>query len=300
MRAVIPLLLLAGWTALGMAGCASRSGTQGAEAGNGGLPSFETASIKPDKLRKPLAAGQLLPGMPTAGVRLSGGDFTATTIVSAMIMDAYGQPTRWLNPNQVSGGPAWIWTDFYQINAKVSDSVFTGEWKKLSREQRMQQALLMLRSLLINRFKLRIRHETKVLPVLELVVAKNGPKFSEDKTAGQPCRLGPPGPGKQLGLSVESCGLSTFTGVLSLARPDLGGRMLLDKTGLHGRYSFKLYWEAEMPPEMPAKAGQANPGAAPSKSLETALQKQLGLKLVPAKAPVDVIVVEHIERPSEN
>ncbi len=287
--------------ALGMTGCVSRGGTQGAEATNGRLPSFETASIKPDKLQRPLVAGRLLPGMPMAGVRLSGGDFTATTIVSAMIMDAYGQPMRWLNPNQVLGGPAWIWTDFYQVNAKVNDSVFNGEWKKLPREQRLYQAMLMLRSLLINRFKLRVRHETKVLPVLELVVAKNGPKFSEDKTAaGQPCRIGPPGPGKMLGLSVESCDLSTFTGVLSLDRPDVGGRILLDKTGLHGRYSFKIYWTAKMPPEMPATAGQANNGAAPSESLATALQEQLGLKLVPAKAPVDVIVIEHIERPSAN
>ena len=107
-RAAAVAVALAIPLALGMAG-ASRGGTQSAEASNGRSPSFETTSIKPDKGYEPLAAGRLLPGMPLAGVRLSGGNFVATTIVTAMIMDAYGEGySRPLNPTQVLGGPAWI------------------------------------------------------------------------------------------------------------------------------------------------------------------------------------------------
>ncbi|MGC2417978.1 MAG: TIGR03435 family protein [Candidatus Acidiferrales bacterium] len=164
-RAAAVAVALAIPLALGMAG-ASRGGTQSAEASNGRSPSFETTSIKPDKGYEPLAAGRLLPGMPLAGVRLSGGNFVATTIVTAMIMDAYGEGySRPLNPTQVLGGPAWIRTDFYEINAKVNDSMVNGEWKNLPYDKRWDQAVLMLRSLLINRFKLRIERETKVLPV---------------------------------------------------------------------------------------------------------------------------------------
>lgn len=289
--------------ALGMTG-ASKAATRGAVASGRRLPSFETASIKPDKLQTPLLAGRLLPGMPLAGVNLRGGNLTATTIVAAMIMDAYGESSmRPLSPAQVLGGPAWIRTDFYEVNAKVSDSIVNGEWKKLSIPQQANETMLMFRSLLIDRFRLRVRHETKVLPVLELTLAKNGPRITEDKTDGQSCRM--TGIDTGLGLDVKSCDLSDFVGILSVTR-GARGRTLVDKTGLHGRYTFKLHWTPEMPPEMPkpASAGQLDQSAAPPESSDspflTALPEQLGLNLVPAEGPVDVIVIEHIERPIEN
>ncbi len=228
--------------------------------------------------------------MPLAGVRLSGGNFAATTIVTAMIMDAYGQYMRWLSANQVLGGPAWIRTDFYQINAKVKDSVANGQWKKLSFAQRWNEAMLMFRSLLINRFKLRVRHEKKVLPVYELVLARNGPKITEDKTDNRPCRMGDVGL-KGHGMNV-SCDFSKFVKTLSIL-PEFRGRVLVDKTGLQGRYSFKLHWTRHRyrPPGTPKPSGP---------SLFTALREQLGLKVVSGKSPVDVIVIEHIERPTPN
>jgi bla regulator protein blaR1 len=290
--------------ALGMTG-ASKAATHGAEASNGRLPRFETSSIKLDKLRRPLVAGRLLPGMPVSGVDLSGDNFSATTIVTAMIMDAYGQYMRWLNPTQVLEGPAWIRTDFYEINARVSNSIVNGRWKKLSTPQRWNEAMLMLRSLLINRFKLRVRHEKKVLPVFELVLTKNGPKIAEDKTTGRPCRMGGLGPGKGLGMDVKSCDFSWFVKFLSLY-PELRSRVLVDKTALHGRYSFKLHWTPEMPPgtPKPARGGQSNHKAAPSEPsgppLFTALREQLGLSVVSGKAPEDVLFIEHIERPTPN
>jgi len=298
-----PAVAIAIPLALGMTGFASKGGTQDAEAGNGRLPSFETASIKPDKWYEPLAAGRLLPGMPLAGVRLSGGNFIATTIVTAMIMDAYGQYARSLSPNQVLGGPAWIRTDFYEINAKVNDSTVNGEWKNLPYDKRWDQAMLMLRSLLVNRFKLRIKHETKVLPVYELVLAKNGPKITEDKTDDRPCRM--TGLDPEPGLDVKSCDFSNFLGLISID-PELRSRVLVDKTGLHGRYSFRFHWTPKRPPgmPMPATVGQSNHSAPPPESsgpsLFTALREQLGLTVQSTTAPVDIIVIEHIEKPTEN
>jgi bla regulator protein blaR1 len=289
--------------ALGMAG-PSRGGTQGAEASNGRLPSFETASIKPDTLQTPLVAGRLLPGMPLSAVNVNvdDGNFSATTIVMAMIMDAYGpmdgngSRPGFLSTEQVLGGPAWIRTDFYQVNAKVSDSIVNGEWKKLSIPQRLNEAMLMLRSLLIDRFKLHVKHETKVLPTFEVVVAKDGPKITEDedKTGNRPCRMtGIPGEGpRKRGFDVTSCHLSDFLGLIALL-PGARNRPLVDKTGLHGRYSFKLHWT----PRGPGMPKPAEPSDAP---FLVALREQLGLNIVSAKAPVDVIVIEHIERPTPN
>lgn len=301
--------------ALGMAG-PSKGGTRGAEASHGRLPSFETASIKPDELQTPLVVGRLLPGMPLAGVNLSGDNFTATTIVTAMIMDAYGERTGPLIPSQVLGGPAWISTDFYKINAKVNDSTVNGNGSSFPYDERWDQAMLMLRSLLINRFKLRVKHETKVLPVFELVLAKDGAKITEDKTGDRPCRI--TGLDPEPGLDMKSCDFSTFLGAISID-PVLKSRVLVDRTGLHGRYSFKFHWTAERAPAM-----QINPGAEPAESsgpfdntvrgalktqsdlstapfessLFTALREQLGLKVVSGKASVDVIVIEHIDRPT--
>ena len=295
--------------ALGMTG-ASRGGTQGAEASNGRWPSFETASIKLDKLHMQLEglegpAQTRLSPMPLAGFHLVGGNFSATSNVMALIADAYGQYARSLSPNQVLGGSAWIRTDFYFINAKVNDSIVNGEWKKLPYDKRWDQAMLMLRSLLINRFKLRVKHETKVLPVFDLALARNGPKIAEDKTADRSCRITGLGPGKGRGLDVKSCDFRNFTWLLS-GYPELWSRVLVDKTGLHGRYSFKLHWTPKMPPRMPkpARGGQRNQGAAPSEasgpSLFTALREQLGLTVQSTTAPVDTIVIQHIEQPSAN
>lgn len=163
--------------------------------------------------------------------------------------------------------------------------------------------MLMLRSLLINRFKLRIEHETKVLPVYELVSAKNGPKIAEDKTADQPCRM--TGLDPEPGIDVKSCDFSTFLGLISID-PELRSRVLVDKTGLDGRYSFKFHWTPKRPPgmPMPATVGQSNHSAASPEpsgpSLFTALREQLGLRLEASTAPVDTIVIEHIEKPTEN
>lgn len=287
---------------LGITGCASKGGTQGAGASNGRSPSFKTVSIK------------LNDANACCAVYLSKDRFVATDFAIDMIMFAYGAK-RPLKPAQVLGGPDWMKTEVFHIDAEPSKSLSDQVKEPLSAMGPALEAddaevpgpdvvKQAFRSLLINRFKLRVSHETTELPVYELVLAKNGPKVAKDETADRSCRITGIGPGKGRWLGVK-CDFGTFAGVLS-AIPELRSRVLVDKTGLHGRYSFKLHWKPEMPPgmPMPAMRSQGNRGAAPSEpsgpSLFTALQDQLGLKVVSGQAPIDVIVIEHVERPTPN
>ena len=302
--------------ALGITGCTSKGGTQSTEANNGQGPLFKTASIKLNNAR---GAVQIYTYYEH--------EFVATYSAMHMIMFAYGAE-RPLKPDQVLGGPDWIKTEVFDIEAKLPKSLW--DQVELPRHalgppphfppqigallegsqnptevRRTDTVKQIFRSLLQNRFKLRIRRETKELPVFGVVVAKNGPKIIEDKTDERPCQITPLGPGKGIGMNVKSCDFSTFTKALSMI-PELRGREVVDKTGLHGSYSFEFHWTPEMPPgmKMPARDGQGNQGAAPSESsgpsLFTALQEELGLRLEPSTAPVDTIVIEHIEQPTEN
>jgi uncharacterized protein (TIGR03435 family) len=288
--------------ALGLTGVA-KGGTQGAEASNGRYPWwFTTASIK-------------LNGAPAAEISAFGNEFVAIEPAIDMIMFAYGEQ-RPLKPAQVLGGPDWMKTEVFNIDAELpkslSDqikpplhSVGPGALLYPIDVRRTDAVQQVLRSLLINRFKLQIRHETKVLPAYELVLAKNGPKIAKDETADRSCRISDIGPGKGRRLNVKFCGFNTFVGALS-ASPELRSRVLVDKTGLYGRYSFELHWTPEVPTEMhmPTIGGQSNNSAAPPEpsgpSLFIALQDQLGLKVQSTTAPVDTIVIEHIENPTEN
>jgi uncharacterized protein (TIGR03435 family) len=261
-------------------GCAQKT-----QAGDVPLPSFEVASIKLNKSPLPLG-----------GRHLFGDRFNATARTIDLIKAAYGHRIP-LSPDQVLGGPDWIKSEVYDIDAKLDDSLVEGEWKKLSFDQQENQVMLMVRSLLADRFKLRVRHETKELPIYALVLAKNGPKFAEDSTHPEIGAVSARGRGK---LEVTSDTLSGFTFILSM-QPELGGGIVLDKTGLQGHYSFTFEWTPE---NLAARGGQSADSASSSvssgPSLFTALREQLGLRLESTKAPVDTIVIEHIERPTEN
>lgn len=287
--------------ALGTASCASKGGNHGAEASNGRYPWFTTPSIK---LNDDTAC--------CAFHTLSNDRFAAIEPAIDMIMFAYGEQ-RPLKPAQVLGGPDWMKTEVFNVDAELPKSLWD-QVKSLSGAGRgpfpvypgvgQTDALKQVfRSLLINRFKLRITHETKVLPVYELVLAKNGPKIAKDETADRSCRITGIGPGKGHWLDVK-CDFGTFASVLS-AIPELSSRVLVDKTGLHGGYSFKFHWTPKMPPGIPKPAGggQRNRSAAPSKpsgpSLLTALREQLGLKVQSTTAPVDTIAIQHIENPAK-
>jgi uncharacterized protein (TIGR03435 family) len=177
-----------------------------------------------------------------------------------------------LTDGQLSGGPDWFDSDRFDLEAKTG--------KPASVPQLRQ----MLQSTLADRFKLVVRHEVKVMPVYLLTVGKNGPKSKllELKPGETAPRLAPPPPGVVGNLVYRGNMQSFAETTLSLGDPSrLIGRPVLDKTGLKGEYLFAVPW-------------------AEGEDFMTAVEDQLGLKFESQKAPIDTVIVEHIEKPSEN
>jgi uncharacterized protein (TIGR03435 family) len=257
------------------------------------LPRFAVASIKRGldfTLEVPMGVG------PRPGGRLT----TTNSPLVFLIQKAYG-----VDPYQVVGGPAWISSEGYNIEAKPEANTD------------QKQMWLMLQTLLADRFKLKLHRETKELPIFALTATKGGPKLPEPK--GGPCSesmpppdvarrqpVAPPcGPGifsAGTGLTMEGINLpmAKFTGFLGR----LIGREVIDKTGFTRKFDLHLEFAfddaiAGPHPRRPVDSDQpADPAARPS--IMTALQEQLGLKLESTKGPVEVLVIDSVERPAEN
>jgi uncharacterized protein (TIGR03435 family) len=234
---------------------------------------FEVASVKPSASG---ASGMFTRYLPDGGVR-----FTGASLKNLVSM-AYG-----VRPFQVSG-PDWIDTEHFDVEARVvtSDATTPAHPPKVSSAQRKTGERL--RNLLADRFQLALHRETREQPMFELVVAKGGPKLHES-TEGK--NLIQKGIGTLKGQSV---GLRMLVINLSneLQHP------VTDKTELAGTYDFELKWTPIIP------AGQslgAPPPADPDRpEIFTAIQEQLGLRLEARKGPVEVLVIDHAERPSKN
>jgi uncharacterized protein (TIGR03435 family) len=235
-------------------------------------PQFEVATIKPSN---PETQGR--------GFRVRGREFsTINTTLSSLITFAYG-----LHPKQIVGAPAWIDTDKFDITAQPDEPGRPNDkqWKE------------MLQGLLADRFQLKFHHDKRELPVYALEVAKSGSKLT--KSQGDPNGL----PGmffRGLGaLPATNATMQDFAGLLQSAVLD---RPVVDQTGLTGRWDFTLNWTPDesqfvgMGIKVPAPSDK--PDAPPG--LFTAVQEQLGLKLDSIKAPVDVLAIDHVEKPSAN
>jgi uncharacterized protein (TIGR03435 family) len=262
------------------------------------LPSFEVASIKPNRS-----------GENRTNIMFPSGRFATTNAgIKRLIAFAYN-----VRDFQVSGGPSWADSEKYDIDAKVEDSL-AGSLEKLPIEQQADQIRLMVQSLLADRFKLRVSHTTKVLPVYALVIAKRGPKLKEAKPGDTypngikgPDGVARPGMMRMIGRS-DLTGQGVSMEILARQLAFLLGLTVLDQTGLKGNYDFALQWTPEQKTAVMFKGAEdGNPGPANAPpvdssgpSLFTAIQEQLGLKLESTKGPVDIIVIDHIERPSEN
>jgi len=159
----------------------------------------------------------------------------------------------------------------------------------------------MYQALLADRFKLRVRWETKEGPVYALVVAKGGAKFLNTKFPipdyAALGRTPPPSPPCPAGLFCMQGYLSMGLVAAWLSESRGVDRPVIDQTGLNGGYYIKIQW---MPRQHQTETDGAAPLGPSGPSIYDALQQQLGLKLVPAKGPVEYLVIEHIERPSEN
>jgi bla regulator protein BlaR1 len=231
---------------------------------------FEVASVK----RHPTEDS-------SGGIAPHPGRFDAIGVpLKLLIQIAYG-----LKDHQVLGGPGWIDSERYDVFAKAADGT------NPSRKE-MQP---MLQALLAERFGLKTHRETRELPAFGLLVAKGGPKLAQhhpkppgiagdehpfsDKGSGP---MVSEGHGVLMAQQTNMQGLAYALGVQS-------GREVIDRTGLGGDFDFTLKWNPEMAEQDPAAV-----------SLFTAIQEQLGLKLESTKAPVDVLVIDGVKRPSAN
>ena len=251
------------------------------------LPAFEVASVKPDKSGTQMVMFRFTPD----------GLNTTNSPLKMLIQQAYG-----VEENQVIGLPNGLGSERYDIEAKV-DSSDVAKLHELNPHQRMS----MLQPVLAERFQLKVHRETRELPVYELVLAKGGPKFHEAKP-GDTYPNGIKGPDGHSGpglvwiqdgqLTCQGVGMAELTRLLSQRL----GHNVLDKTGLTGKYDLAMQWPPpEDRPGAMFDAGEGGNAAAPSgPSIFTVIQEQLGLKLESHKAPVEVLVIDHVEAPSAN
>jgi uncharacterized protein (TIGR03435 family) len=236
-------------------------------------PEFEVASIKPGD-----------PGARGGYIQPSPGRFTSTNMpLIGLITFAYD-----VRPDQISGAPGWIDSQRYDILATSESPV--GDPHKLLDQQR-----LMLQKLLADRFQLRVRHETRERPVYTLTVDKNGPKMKENndlKSAPFPIIV-------ITGRGHAKAQIVSMSYIVQFLESQLG-RIVLDRTGLKGSYDFTLQWTPDPAFEPGLGAAPDAPPDASGPSIFTALRQQLGLGLESTKGPVEFIVVDRVEKPSEN
>jgi len=237
-------------------------------------PAFEVASIKPSD-----------PAHPEQIITLRGTEVITTNVtVHALINLGY-----WLHPKELTGGPAWTETEKFDMAGKPD----------APGQPNVDQMKVMIQKLLTDRFQLKFHFEKRELPVYAVRLAKTGAKItqSRDDPKGIPGWNFGRNPSGMI-MAFRNSPMSQFTAVLQNSTD----RPVVDQSGLTGRYDFTLNFtpDAAMAALLggpPPPAGD-NPDAAPD--LFAAFQQQLGLKLEPTRAPVDVMVIDKVERPSEN
>ncbi len=195
-----------------------------------------------------------------------------------LIHDAYN-----IQADLISGGPKWVESSRFDVRAKVVDAD-AAELKNQSRDDRRR----MLQVLLAERFHLQVHTEVKTLPVYELLVAKGGSKLSEIAPGHEDDSFHGVSPGSTSVSNGQM--ISVYRTMVNLADTLSGQvhRTVIDKTGLPGHYNFELSWTREDGPV---------PENATAPPLFTALEEQLGLKLVPGKGPVTTLVIDRVDLP---
>lgn len=274
-------------------------------------PEFEVASIRLNVNGGPwVFNGQKSPGTFAS----------ENQTLRALIQEAYGRPSgkrNWLpvfvaagTGFPILGGPKWIGSDRYDITAKWTaspDAYATVQ----SIDKTQAEMDLRLRALLEQRFKLKLHRETRELPVYELRIAKAGKLRQGTCTPFNPANplLSTPDPQpvnycgtsglgrKGLDWTLDGTGMkmADLANTLSFL---IGTNTVVDKTGFTGAFDAHLRWTPGM-----GEFGATHVPPSPddvNESIFTVLQEQLGLTLKADKGPVEVIVIDHVERPSEN
>ena len=238
---------------------------------------FDVGSVKPSAGCPP-ACGLIRPTVGNQGYHVEGSTLRTLMTVAYTVTD-----------RQISGGPAWLGTDRFDIEAKAT------------RPRTVDELHIMLQHLLEERFQLKVRHETRQESVWDLVVAKGGSKMPVHDAADKdyppmgPQMVRDPDGSVCLGLPGRNVTMNYFAFVLSRSVD----RAVIDKTNLPDRYDVALkFLPAALPPRGP-EGGELT--ISPDcHDIAVALPQQLGLKLESAKGPVDFLVIERAEKPSEN
>jgi uncharacterized protein (TIGR03435 family) len=231
-------------------------------------PAFEVASIKPHDIFKP---DQRKWGLSISGTNV----FFLQMRLMDLIMAAYG-----VESYQVTGGPRWVSDSIggvYDITAKAGGEASPSK----------EQALAMLQTLLADRFRLQVRRDTKELPVYELIAAKRGTKLRESALDSAFSNHQ-----SSTGQTIKMAAVHNTVAQLVNAISPYCARPVIDETGLTKAYDFAMEFVSER------ASGPPSDLAGPA--IGTALEEQLGLKLEPQKRPMDILVIDRAERPSEN
>ena len=229
-------------------------------------PSFEVASVKLNKLDTRGFIG------PTPAAKAFRGFAATNARLKVLIMLAYG-----ISEQQLSGGPGWIESDGFDIEAKAENPTS------------YQQIHLMLQTLLADRFQLKLRRETREEPVYALVVEKESPTLHPNEDGAPPLITAGGNPAVIVCRNIPMSRLAWM-----LSGPQQVGRPVLDKTGLEGGYDFELVFS-----RISSKPQDAGPHDGSGPSIVTAVRK-LGLNLVSQRGPCEYFMIEHVEKPSEN
>ncbi len=193
--------------------------------------------------------------------------------------------------------PGWVSSIKFDIVGKILDEKFIAETRKSPIGSMHDKVQPMVKALLEDRFRLQVHHETKELPAFVMTVLKSGSKLKPSEAS--PANADETKPTRPSGLFLRGRGrlegvqatLEMLTTILGM-QPEIGVRPLIDKTGLSGKFDFTLNWTPD--------GGTGSTSSDTGLSLFTALQEQLGIRLEATKAPVDVIVIDHVEMPSAN
>lgn len=252
-----------------------------------GAERFEVASIKPVR-----STGDVI------GLRFDHGRVSARNVSLATLIEFCFDAIR--NDDQILNGPKWIFSETFEVEAKPSAAdadhmdpgLTVGE-----RNRSVERTQSRLRLLLEDRFQLKTHTQTREIKGYALMVGTQGAKFLQSRLPdGKPGGLIRPGPGRLSGPSVHMPLLATRIGQ-ALGAP------VADKTGLSGYYNIDLTWTPDVaPPSLPASGDEVAraPVDVSGPSIFTAVQEQLGLKLIPEKQTGVVLVIDHVERPSAN
>ena len=250
-------------------------------------PSFEVVSIKRSSGTPTVARG-------SRGNRITIPNATLRTLLQRAYQHPDGPP---LLTNQIVGGPNWIDTDRYEIQATAAE----GEGARIPPDQ----LALMFQSMLEERFRLKAQLEARELPVYNLLIGKDGSKLklSEDQTPPLPPAQRAAGGGTAIrgaiGGTISATGRTMRATAVPMSRLVQAliqqlDRPVIDKTNLQGLFDFNLQFSTIGPGAAPPAEENPNP------SLFTAVQEQLGLRLESTKGPVEVLVIESVQKPTEN